>query len=163
MYRSIASIVALTMLMVSTLHAQRIASYRSGVTAAPRDTTPRMPNFFSAPSSERFGVSAEYIAMTAALGAAAGAVSFSDKSCSGCALWGATMGSYVGTGVGNRLAADALRCDRWDASVRTGLASFLVTSTALIIGHSDGRSGEWTAIVGVPLASAYFVAGCQPR
>lgn len=163
MYRSAASIAALTMLMVSPLHAQRIDSYRSGVSAAPHDTTPRSVNFFSAPSAERFQVSTGYIAITAALGAAAGAVSFSDKNCPGCALWGATFGSYVGTGVGNRLAADALRCDRWDASVRTGLASFLATSAALMIGHSDGRTGEWTAIVGVPLASAYFVAGCQPR
>lgn len=163
MYRSVAHLIALATLMVSPLEAQRISSYRGGVTVAARDTLRALPTLFAPPTAARFAVSAEYIGFTAGLGAAAGAVSFSDRDCSDCARIGAMLGSYVGTGVGNRLAADALRCDRWNASVRTGFASFLVSSIALMVGRSNGAAGEWTATLGVPLATAYSVAGCTPR
>lgn len=163
MSRSIATIIALAMLTVSPLQGQRISAYRGGVAPLARDSVKPHINIFTPPTAERFSVSAGYIGFTAALGAAAGAVSFSSHDCPGCALGGATFGSIIGTGVGNRLAADALRCDRWNASVRTGFASFLVGSIALMVGKSNANAGEWTAIAGVPLTSAYFVSGCDPR
>lgn len=163
MSRFIAPIFALAMLTVSPLQGQRVAAYRGGVTLSARDSVKPHNNVFAPPTAQRFSVSAGYIGLTAALGAAAGAVSFSSHECPGCALGGATFGSIMGTGVGNRLAADALRCDRWNASVRTGFATFLVGSIALMIGKSNASAGEWTAIAGTPLASAYFVSGCDPR
>ncbi len=73
------------------------------------------------------------------------------------------MGTIIGTGVGTNLAGHALGCDRWNSHVRSTLASFLAGGAALLVSKADTRAGEWTAIVGMPLTSAYFVGGCSAR
>jgi hypothetical protein len=166
MDRIVAGLAAIALVVASPLarplEAQRLAAYRGGVTSAP-DTAPPSAHILTPPSPRRLQTSLQYIGLTAAFGALVGAVSFSERNCPGCSLGGAMLGSMFGTGVGDRLASSALHCDRWSADARTALASFVAGGTALMIGRANGRAGEWTAMLGIPLASGYLVSGCDPR
>lgn len=147
----------------SPLAAQRASLLRAGVVRVPSDTTAPERNPLAPPPADRFQVAATYIWLSAAFGATAGGVAFSSHDCSDCGYAGAVLGSIIGTGVGEKLARSALRCERWGFTGRTALASLLAGGTALMIGKANARAGQWTAIVGTPLASSYLVGGCTPK
>lgn len=120
-------------------------------------------SFFAPPTQDHFVTSLGYVGLTSALGAGALSVAFQDPNCRGCTLWGAAIGSSLGAAVGAKVARSMLHCEHssWDA--REAFASFVVQSTALMIGHSNRDAGLWTATLGAPLVTSYFVAGCDQR
>lgn len=140
------------------LQGQRLQARRSGITIQ-RDTTPPPSDIFAPPPRDRFNTAVAYIGLVSAF--AAGSLAFSDTHpCDGCRLAEATLGSIIGTTVGAEVAETTLRCEHRNAAAREALASVLAGGTALMLGRSDARVGEVTAIIGVPLTTAYFVAGC---
>lgn len=156
---------SLSLTATASIGAQRASAFHAGIAPLPlpQDTTPPERNPLLPPPADRFKVAATYIWLSAAFGAGAGAVSSQSRDCSDCTYAGAILGSFIGTGVGEKLARSALRCEQTGFLGRTALASLLVGGTALMIAKSNPRVGDWTAIIGMPVASSYLVGGCPSK
>lgn len=158
-------LVALVLLAVAPpadLQGQRMQAQRSGISVWPDTTRPPPNNIFAPPPQARFNTAVAYIGLVSAF--AAGSFAFSDTHpCDGCRLDDATFGSVIGSSVGAEVAESMLGCEHRNARAREALASVVAGGAALMLGRSDARTGEVVAMIGVPLTTAYFVAGCDKR
>jgi hypothetical protein len=95
------------------------------------------------------------------LGAVALAASNDSHTCPGCGPGLAAIGSIIGSGVGATMTVSALHCERDNARARRAAAGLVAASAALLGMRGPGSTGQWTAVVAFPVATTYFVGGCE--